>query len=78
MINKLKALKIISMINERVEKATETEAEATAMVVSGVEQMLLEGYRKADDDMKAETLAAMAAILVAEDYEKENEDEKAE
>lgn len=76
MINKLKALKIISMINERVEKATETEA--TAMVVSGVEQMLLEGYRKADDDMKAETLAAMAAILVDEDYEKENEDEKAE
>lgn len=76
MINELKALKIISMINERVEKATETEA--TAMVVSGVEQMLLEGYRKADDDMKAETLAAMAAILVAEDYEKENEDEKAE
>lgn len=76
MINELKALKIISMINERVEKATETEA--TAMVVSGVEQMLLEGYRKADDDMKAETLGAMAAILVAEDYEKENEDEKAE
>ncbi len=76
MINEMKALKIIAKINERVEQATEQEA--TAMVVSGVEQMLLEGYRKADEDMKAETLAAMAAILVAEDYEKENENAQGE